>query len=94
MRPEYCKKLTRQDVTTASLVDYLRNRERIHLSHGEMEIEARCAEGSDAAILGIKPGQPILVRRVVFFTKAGKPALAGVSTYRADRVSYRLTISR
>lgn len=89
-----CRKLTRQDVMTASLVDYLRNREEVDLDHGEMEIEARRAEAADATMLGIRRGQPILVRRVVFLTRAGKPALSGVSTYRADRVSYRLTVSR
>jgi len=93
LRPGYGKKLTRQDITTASLVDYLRNREKIDLSHGEMEIEARRADRAYAAMLGIKRGQPVLVRRMTFFTKNGKPALVGVSTYRADRVSYRLTIS-
>lgn len=93
LRADYCRKLTRQDIMTASLVDYLRNRENIDLSHGEMEIEARRAERADAAMLGIKRGQPVLVRRMIFFTKKGKPALTGISTYRADCVSYRLTIS-
>lgn len=93
LRAEYGNKLTRQDITTASLVDYLRNREKIDLSHGDMEIEARRAEQADARMLGIKRGEPILVRRMIFFTKKGEPALAGISTYRADRVSYRLTIS-
>lgn len=93
LRPEHCSKLRRQDIVTASLVDYLRNREKVNLSHGEMEIEARRAGRGEAAELGIKPGQPLLVRRMVFFKGKGKPALAGISKYRADRVSYRLTIS-
>jgi GntR family transcriptional regulator len=90
---EYCNKLKRQDITTASLVDYLRNREKIDLSHGEMEIEARRAERADAMMLGLRRGQPVLVRRMTFFTNKGEPALSGTSTYRADRISYRLTIS-
>jgi GntR family transcriptional regulator len=93
LRADCCSKLTRQDIKTASLVDYLRNREKIDLSHGEMEIEARRAEPGDARLLGIKRGDPVLVRRVVFFTKKGKSVLTGTSIYRADRVSYRLTIS-
>jgi GntR family transcriptional regulator len=93
LRADYGSRLTRQDIMTASLVDYLRNREKVDLSHGEMEIEARRAERADAAMLGIKAGQPVLVRRVIFYTKKAEPALAGISTYRADRVSYRLTIS-
>jgi GntR family transcriptional regulator len=92
MSSALCRRLTRQDIVTASLVDYLRNREQVNLSHGEMEIEARRAERADAIALGIRQGQAVLVRRVVFLTSDGIPALAGVSTYRADRVSYRLTI--
>ena len=36
---------------------------------------------------------PILVRRVTFLTKKNAPILTGTSIYRADRVSYRLTVS-
>ncbi len=93
LRADCCTRLTRQDIMTASLVDYLRNREKIDLSHGEMEIEARRAEAADVKLLGVKRGDPILVRRVVFFTRKGKSVLIGTSVYRADRVSYRLTIS-
>lgn len=93
LRAECCTKLTRQDITTASLVDYLRNREKIDLSHGEMEIEARRAEAADVKLLGVRRGDPILVRRVAFFTRRDKSVLVGTSVYRADRVSYRLTIS-
>lgn len=93
LRADCCTRLTRQDITTASLVDYLRNREKIDLSHGEMEIEARRADAADARRFGIKRGEAILVRRVAFFTKRRKSVLIGTSLYRADRVSYRLTIS-
>jgi GntR family transcriptional regulator len=93
LRADCCTRLTRQDIMTASLVDYLRNREKIDLSHGEMEIKARRAEAADVKLLGVKRGDPILVRRVGFFTRKGKSVLIGTSVYRADRVSYRLTIS-
>ncbi len=93
LRADCCTRLTRQDIMTASLVDYLRNREKIDLSHGEMEIEARRAGAADVKLLGVKRGDPILVRRVGFFTRKGKSVLIGTSVYRADRVSYRLTIS-
>lgn len=89
----YCGKLKRRDVMTASLLDYLRDRERIRLDHGEMEIEARPAERSDCTMLGVRRGHPVLVRRMTFFTSNGDRALSGTSTYRADLVSYRFTIS-
>jgi DNA-binding GntR family transcriptional regulator len=80
-------------VMTASLLDHLRDRERIRLDHGEMEIEARPAERSDCTMLGVRRGHPVLVRRMTFFTSNGDRALSGTSTYRADLVSYRFTIS-
>jgi DNA-binding GntR family transcriptional regulator len=79
-------------VTLSSLVDYLRNREKIKLERGEMDIEARSADVREAKILKIRKGKPILVRRVTFFDTKKKPVFAGISTYRADRVSYHVTV--
>jgi DNA-binding GntR family transcriptional regulator len=93
LRTEFCTRLRRRDIVTASLVDYLRNREDIDLSRGEMEIEARRATRADAKMLEISRGQTVLVRRVIFFTNTGTAALAGASVYRADRVTYRLAVS-
>jgi DNA-binding GntR family transcriptional regulator len=93
LRADCCPRLTAQDVKTSSLVDFLRNREKIDVDHGEMDIEARRAEQREAKSLGIRRGQPILVRRVTFLTKKNDPVLTGTSIYRADRVSYRLTVS-
>lgn len=93
MRADCCRRLTRQDIMTSSLVDFLRNREKIALARGEMDIEARGADQREARIFGIKRGNPILVRRMTFVTKSDEPVLTGVSTYRADRVSYRLSVS-
>jgi GntR family transcriptional regulator len=93
MRAESCPRLTTQDIKTSSLVDYLRNREGVALDHGEMEIEARRADAREAKGLGIRKGAPVLVRRVTFLTKKNEPVLTGTSIYRADRVSYRLTVS-
>jgi DNA-binding GntR family transcriptional regulator len=93
LRAGCCKRLTAQDIKTSSLVDYLRNREGIGLDRGEMEIEARRASAPQARSLGIRRGEPILLRRATFLTRKGDPVLAGTSIYRADRVSYRLTIS-
>jgi GntR family transcriptional regulator len=93
MRADRCSRLTTQDIRTSSLVDYLRNREGVVLGRGEMEIEAHRADQRAAKALGIRRGQPILVRRVTFLTRKEEPIMTGTSTYRADRVSYRLTIS-
>jgi|ERR1700722_4412111 GntR family transcriptional regulator len=93
IRVECCPHLTKQDIETSSIVDYLRNREGIAIDHGEMEIEARVADREEANILGIKGGQVVLVRRVVFLTRKNEAIHIGTSIYRADRTSYRLTLS-
>jgi GntR family transcriptional regulator len=93
MRAQDCTRIRRQDIVTSSLADYLRNREGIEVDHGEMEIEARAADHREAKGLRIHKGQAILVRRVTFWTKKNEPVLAGTSIYRADRVSYRFTVS-
>jgi GntR family transcriptional regulator len=93
MRAQDCSRIRRQDIVTSSLADYLRNREGIEVDHGEMEIEARAADHREAKGLRIHKGQAILVRRVTFWTKKDEPVLTGTSIYRADRVSYRFTVS-
>lgn len=93
LRSENCRLLTAHDITTSSLVDFLRNREKIKLVKGEMDIEARSARNSEARLLKIAPGKPILVRRVTFYDAIGRPILVGSSTYRANRVTYRFTVS-
>ena len=93
IRAECCTRLTKQDIETSSIVDYLRNREGIAIDHGEMEIEARLADQEEADLLGIKRGQPVLVRRVTFLTRKNDAIHTGTSIYRADRTSYRLTLS-
>jgi GntR family transcriptional regulator len=93
IRADHCSRLTTQDIKTSSLVDYLRNREGIELDHGEMEIEARSADQGQAKALGLRRREPILVRRMTFLTANDEPILTGSSIYRADRVSYRLTLS-
>ena len=93
LRAACCRKLTTQDIMTSSLVDFLRNREKIPLARGEMEIEARACDQRESRIFGIKARKPVLVRRVTFFSSKNEPILTGISTYRADKVSYRLTLS-
>ena len=93
LRPSHGHQLTAQDILTASLVDYLRNRAEIEIADGEMDIEARAADQREAKMLSIKQGQPILFRRVTFFASRQQPVLTGISVYRADRVSYRVRLS-
>ena len=93
IRPEHCTRLTRQDIETSAIVDYLRNREGIIIDRGETEIEARAADQQEARIFGIERGRPLLVRRVTFLARTNEPTHTGTSIYRADRTTYRLTLT-
>lgn len=92
LRADLARRLTAQEVRTASLVDYLRVREHVRLSRGEMEIEARASNPGESRTFGTKPGSPLLIRRVTFYAGADEPVLDGESLYRADGIVYRLTI--
>jgi DNA-binding GntR family transcriptional regulator len=94
MRVEHAKTLTEGDVLNSSFVDYFQNQLDLPIENGELEIEARGATQKEAKAFGIKAGQPVLVRGIVLYGRRKNPLLAGVSVYRADRVSYRVMMSK
>lgn len=94
LRVDHARELTEEHILGSSFVDYFQNQLGIPIENGEMEIEARTASNKEAKTFGIKPGQPVLVRRIVLYGRRKNPLLTGVSVYRADRVSYRVMMSR
>jgi GntR family transcriptional regulator len=94
LRVSHARYLTEKDLLTSSFVDFFQNRAKIQIETGEMEIEARGAHPKEAKSFGIKRDQPILARRIVLFGRRGQPLLTGLSLYRADRVSYRVMLSK
>ncbi len=94
LRIEHAKQLTEEHVLSSSFVDYFQSQLDIPIENGEMEIEARGATGKEARTFGIKSAQPVLVRRIVLYGRRKNALLTGISVYRADRVSYRVMMSR
>jgi len=93
--PEWCAaKLTREDAAKQSLFVSIEEHSRIHTETVEQTITAARASASEAKLLGIAPGEPVLERSVVFMTADGRPTLCGRSVYRGDRVQFRLRASR
>lgn len=80
----------RDSVEHCSLLDLLRT--RVELDRGVMRIEAASADGEIAEILQILPGDPVLVRHLVYLDTAGRPVMAGYSIYRADQSRYVVTV--
>jgi GntR family transcriptional regulator len=89
----HCRTLTKQDVLRSSIVDHFQNREKIRLDRGDMDIEARLANAQQARALKIRKGRPVLVRRVTFYDTRSRPVFAGISLYRADLISYRVSVA-
>ena len=94
LRVDHAKQLTEEHILNSSFVDYFQNQLEIPIENGEMEIEARGASTKEARTFNIKPGQCVLVRGIVLYGRRKNPLLAGVSVYRADRVSYRVMMSK
>jgi GntR family transcriptional regulator len=61
------------------------------LDAGEQTIEAGLADEADASLLGLTPGDPVLLQQRTS-SAAGRPVEHTVSTYRGDRYRLRVTL--
>jgi len=94
LRSDHARQLTQEHILRSSFVDYFQEQLGLDVENGEMEIEARGATRKEAKIFGIKDGEPVLVRGIVLYGRRKNPLLSGISVYRADRVGYRVIMSR
>ncbi len=62
------------------------------LSHAEMSIEAGTADGDIADILELMPGDPVLVRALVYMDRDDRAVMAGISYYRSDQSGYSIRV--
>ena len=62
------------------------------LDHADMTIEAGVAEDATAEILELMPGDPVLVRGLVYADTTGRRVMAGVSFYRPDQTAYSIRV--
>lgn len=82
--------LKRGDVARHSLVELIGRRCKI--GRADMQMEAMAAHGADAAVLDAIPGDPVLVRRLVYRGPDGRALLAGHSVYRSDIIRYSISV--
>ena len=88
--PETASAVTRQSAGRYSLLDLLAN--SVDLDHADMTIEASHAMGAICDLLELMPGDPVLVRGLIYFDTAGRPVMAGVSYYRHDQSGYSIRV--
>jgi DNA-binding GntR family transcriptional regulator len=75
------------------LYGLLLDRDRRPLRYVWRSFAAEAASVEDAAVLGIRPGAPVLVREGLTADEDGRPVLRVRRRARADRVRYRLDYS-
>lgn len=88
--PEVASSVTRQSAGRHSLLDLLAK--TVDLDHADMTIEASQAMGAICDLLELMPGDPVLVRGLVYYDTAGQPVMTGVSYYRHDQSGYSIRV--
>ncbi len=82
------------ELDAGSLYDILDRRSGSRPQRAEETIEAQIADETLAALLAIRPGDPILMAHRLSFDRRGRPVEYVDCAYRADRYRYRVELSR
>lgn len=92
--PQFGKLLTGEDLANTTIYRVLENEYGIPIVSGEYTIEACIADDAQAELLAVEEGAPLLLFGRTSFTSAGKAVYHQKRFYRADRVQYRLALTR
>jgi GntR family transcriptional regulator len=84
------RRIRPRDLTRISLLEFLRDRLRMHLGTIHQSIEARLPDIETAGLLGTDLTQPVLAVRLVVTDAAGRPVEVSDTFYRADRYRYEV----
>jgi GntR family transcriptional regulator len=84
------RRIRPRDLTRISLLEFLRDRLRMHLGTIHQSIEARLPDIETAGLLGTDLTQPVLAVRLVVTDVAGRPVEVSDTFYRADRYRYEV----
>jgi GntR family transcriptional regulator len=84
---------TELDFTSASLYEAI-ERDGNRLVRADYELEARAADETEAELLGLTPGAPVLFATTVAIGEDGRILDLGLTVYRADRYRFQATLMR
>ncbi len=90
---DLARSLTVADVTGGPLTNYLVKRVGVQVARGHMAVLARPADAEEARLLNLRPGDPVLVRRLQLRSSTERVLLAGWSIYRPERTVLEFTVS-
>ena len=91
---DVCPSLAGVDLSNRSLYEYLEKECGICLAKGHRYIEAVLANDNEAALLGIDPGDPLLLLDSVSFSEDGQPIEYYHALHRGDRSRFEVELVR
>ena len=84
--------LAGQDLSRASLYEVLADAFGVEPRTGWRTVEATAADRTTAALLGVRPGSPLLMLHSLNVDADGQPFEHFTAWYRADRTSFRIEV--
>lgn len=89
-----CPSLAQVDLTNRSLYEYLQSECGIFIARGKRYIEAVLANESEAALLGVERGAPLLMLDSISFSENGMPIEYYHALHRGDRSRFEVELLR
>jgi GntR family transcriptional regulator len=91
---ELCPALASVDLTNRSLYEYLEKEAGIFIFRGRRYIEAVLANDTEASLLNIERGSPLLMLDSISFTEDGRPIEYYHALHRGDRSRFEVELRR
>ena len=91
---EICPALASVDLTNRSLYEYLEKEGGVFIAKGRRYIEAVLANESEAALLGIERGAPLVMLDSISFSENGQPIEYYHALHRGDRSRFEVELFR
>ncbi len=81
-----------EDVREESIFLTLARKGKMVIEKADYEISAKAALRKEAVLLDLKPGAPLLARKLVIFAAPKRPVITGLSLYHADLFTYSVSV--
>lgn len=91
---EICPALASVDLTDRSLYEFLENECGVFIAKGCRYIEAVLANETEAALLGIEDGSPLLLLDSISYAENGQPIEYYHAVHRGDRSRFEVELQR
>ncbi len=91
---EICPALASVDLTNRSLYEFLETEAGVFIAKGRRYIEAVLANESEAALLGIERGAPLVMLDSISFSENGQPIEYYHALHRGDRSRFEVELVR